>query len=160
MPLLLPLIFLSVPLIEIALFILIGGQIGVLATMAMVVLTAMLGTVLLRQQGFAVLADARRALDQGRLPIGAVADGLFLLAAGLLLLTPGFFTDLIGFLLFIPRIRAFLGRIVIAQVLERRGASPGPGHGTGRQPGSGALIIEGEIVERHDAPPAENKPRR
>ena len=147
MPLVLPLIFLAVPLIEIALFVLIGGQIGVLATIGLVIVTALLGTFLLRRQGFAVLAQAQQAIDEGRMPIGAVADGVFLLAAGLLLLTPGFFTDAIGFLLFIPRLRAFLARQILQFLAAGRTGS------TGRQGRSGPIVIEGEIVDEKPRKP-------
>jgi UPF0716 protein FxsA len=109
---LLLIIFIGVPLAEIALFVTIGGQIGLLATIAVVIITAICGTYLLRWQGFAVLQEARRATDAGEMPVRPVVDGVFLLIAGVLLLTPGFLTDTIGFLLFVPAIRRSVGSFI------------------------------------------------
>lgn len=114
MPLFLP--FLAVPLIEIALFILIGGEIGIFATLAMVLVTAVAGSVLLRRQGIAVLNRIRTELEQNRLPTRPVADGAMIAVAGLLLITPGFFTDFCGFLLFIPGVRSAIFSIVSSRI--------------------------------------------
>ena len=110
-----PVLFLAVPLIEIALFVTIGSAIGVLATIAIVLVTAVIGTTLLRMQGFALIGRIRARLDAGELPGRDLADGAMLLVAGLLLLTPGFFTDTIGFLLFVPAVRARIFRFVAAR---------------------------------------------
>lgn len=108
--LLLPLLLIGVPLIEIALFVTIGGRIGLAATIAVVVVTAVIGSVLLRHQGLAALVRARQAADAGQMPVEPLVDALFLFAAGMLLLTPGFLTDTIGFIFFIPAVRrAFAG---------------------------------------------------
>ncbi|TCT11905.1 UPF0716 protein FxsA [Tepidamorphus gemmatus] len=108
MPLVLLSLFIALPLCEIALFILVGGQIGVLATIAIVVLTAIAGATLVRRQGLATLQRARADFDAGRIPAGPMAEGLAILFAGVLLLTPGFLTDAIGFALLIPALRARL----------------------------------------------------
>lgn len=100
-----PFLLLVVPILEIGVFVLVGGQIGVINTLLGVVLTAFIGTVLLRQQGFALLGQAQRQMDQGKIPGKELAHGVMLLAAGLLLLTPGFVTDSVGFLLLVPPIR-------------------------------------------------------
>ncbi|WP_319533361.1 FxsA family protein [uncultured Cohaesibacter sp.] len=100
-----PFLLLVIPVLEIGVFIIVGGQIGVLYTLLGIVLTAFIGTVLLRQQGFALLAQAQSQMDQGKIPGKELAQGVMLLAAGLLLLTPGFVTDTIGFLLLVPSIR-------------------------------------------------------
>lgn len=100
-----PFLLLTLPIMEIFVFILLGGQIGVLNTLLGIVLTALIGTILLRQQGFALLAKAQSQMDQGKLPGKELAHGVMLLAAGLLLLTPGFVTDSVGFLLLVPTIR-------------------------------------------------------
>ena len=100
-----PFLLLIVPIIEIALFILIGGQIGLGWTLAMILVTAIAGTFLLRQQGFAVMRRIRSETQAGRIPGREMAHGLMLLLAGVLLLTPGFFTDAIGFALFLPPLR-------------------------------------------------------
>ena len=100
-----PFLLLILPIMEIFVFILLGGQIGVLNTLLGIVLTALIGTILLRQQGFALLAKAQSQMDQGKIPGKELAHGVMLLAAGLLLLTPGFVTDSVGFLLLVPTIR-------------------------------------------------------
>lgn len=103
--LLLPLVLLIVPIVEIALFILIGREIGIWWTLGMVLVTAVLGTILLRHQGFRLFERIRAEAQAGRVPGRELAHALLLLVAGLLLLTPGFFTDTLGFLLFVPPLR-------------------------------------------------------
>lgn len=100
------LLFLIVPLIEIALFIQVGGFIGVWWTLAIVILTAALGTFLVRSQGIAVLAQLRGSFEELRDPTEPLAHGAMVLFSGALLLTPGFFTDAVGFALMVPGIRA------------------------------------------------------
>lgn len=151
MGLLILLLMIGVPIIEIAVFIEVGGRIGVVPTVATVIVTAMIGTALLRQQGFAVLARVRESLAAGRFPIAEVFDGLCLLVAGALLLTPGFVTDAIGLLLFVPPIRAALRRIIGAYFLSSGrvqvfGDGPEAGFGPARQPG-GPTVIDGEFEE-------------
>ncbi|MEM8791624.1 MAG: FxsA family protein [Pseudomonadota bacterium] len=99
-----------VPIIEIALFIEVGGWIGLWPTIGIVILTALLGTMLLRQQGLAALADLQGRLSEGRDPRNALAHGALILVSGIVLLTPGFFTDALGFLLLIPPVRSALIR--------------------------------------------------
>nr|WP_321461660.1 FxsA family protein [uncultured Cohaesibacter sp.] len=100
-----PFLLLAVPILEIGVFIIVGGQIGVLNTLLGVLLTAVIGTILLRQQGFALVGQAQQQMHQGKIPGKEMAHGVMLLAAGLLLLTPGFVTDTFGFLLLVPAIR-------------------------------------------------------
>ncbi len=153
MPILLLLIFVGVPLVEIALFIYIGDIIGIAATIVIVVLTAFIGTALLRLQGLSVLRTAQEALDEGRIPVDSVIDGVFLLIAGAFLLTPGFLTDSIGFLLFVPFIRRGLARWIFQRLVESDKVSftifgshsgNGPG-GRQRPPGGGGPVIDGEF---------------
>lgn len=108
--------FIAVPLIEIGLFIQVGGAIGLWPTLFVVVGTAMAGTALLRHQGLGALARLQQSLDQGEAPLEPVFDGFCLLAAGALLLTPGFFTDAVGFALFVPAVRHALRRLVAKRV--------------------------------------------
>ncbi|MCW8916487.1 MAG: FxsA family protein [Magnetovibrio sp.] len=108
--------FIGIPLIEIGLFIQVGEAIGLWSTIAVVILTAIVGTALLRHQGFNTLTRVQNAMNQGEMPMDAVFDGFCLLAAGLLLLTPGFFTDAIGFLLFTPPLRALLRRTLASRI--------------------------------------------
>ena len=111
--------FVLVPIIEIALFIQVGGAIGLWPTLAIVILTAVAGTFLVRTQGLATLAELQRSLQGDGNPTHAIAHGALILAAGLLLLTPGFFTDATGFALLIPPIRAALIRWGAARLAGR-----------------------------------------
>lgn len=107
------------PIAEMALLIKVGGIIGVLNTVGLVLLTAVIGTWLLRQQGLATLLRANQRLNSGELPAKEVAEGLILAVGGALLLTPGFITDTVGFLCLIPGTRHWLA----AQALKRMMAS-------------------------------------
>ncbi|MDU8927960.1 FxsA family protein [Alisedimentitalea sp. MJ-SS2] len=98
--------FIGVPLIEIALFIQVGGAIGLGYTLLIVVLTAILGTYLVRTQGLAALADLQGSFSELRDPTEPLAHGAMILFSGALLLTPGFFTDALGFALLVPGIRS------------------------------------------------------
>ena len=98
------LLFLIVPLIEIALFIQVGGAIGLLATLAIVIITAALGTMLVRSQGIAVINQVRGSFEELRDPTEPIAHGAMVLFSGALLLTPGFFTDAVGFALMVPAV--------------------------------------------------------
>ena len=100
-----PLLLLIVPLAEIAAFVIIGREIGVLWTLAMIFVTAVLGSILLRVQGFGLINRIRAETEAGRVPGRELVHGVMILIAGVLLLTPGFITDAIGFLLFVPAIR-------------------------------------------------------
>ncbi len=100
--------FIGVPILEIAVFIEVGGQIGLWPTLGLVVLTALVGTWQLRAQGLATLTRARTHIDRGVLPAHELFDGLCLLVAGALLLTPGFVTDTLGLLLFVAPFRDLL----------------------------------------------------
>ena len=109
------LILVGVPIIEIGLFIELGGFLGLWPTLAIVVATALLGSYLLRQQGLSTLEELRRTAETGQSPAGPMAHGALILVAGLLLLTPGFFTDSVGFLLMVPPLRSVLIRWVAAR---------------------------------------------
>jgi UPF0716 protein FxsA len=111
------LLFLLVPLIEIALFIQVGGLIGIWPTLAIVVLTAIGGTMLVRSQGFRVLNDLRGSFERLGDPTEPLAHGAMILFSGALLLTPGFFTDAVGFALLVPAVRAAVWSWVRARVV-------------------------------------------
>ncbi len=141
MPLLF-LTFLLVPLLEIYLLIEIGSVIGAVWTVAGVVGTAVAGAVLVRRQGLAALGRFRSATEAGELPTITIIEGLALLVAGALLLTPGFFTDAIGFVLLTPPLR---------QILIRRwfsGRVEGMGNATQRKRDSG--VVDGEFRRLDD----------
>ena len=97
--------FIAIPLIEIALFIQVGGAIGLWSTLAIVIATAMLGTFLVRQQGMRAMGDLRGSFKDLRDPTEPIAHGAMILFSAALLLTPGFFTDAVGFLLLVPGVR-------------------------------------------------------
>ncbi|MCP4043468.1 MAG: FxsA family protein [Gammaproteobacteria bacterium] len=99
------LIFLLVPILEIYLLIHLGGLVGVIPTIILVVFTAVLGAALVRIQGIATLYRIQETLARKELPATALFEGAFLLVAGALLLTPGFFTDAVGFLCLVPPFR-------------------------------------------------------
>ena len=99
-------LFIAVPIIEIALFIRIGGMIGLWPTLGVVVLTAILGTAMLRQQGLRTMNALQDQLRRGADPSPLLLEGALLLVGGVLLLTPGFFTDAVGFALLVPQLRA------------------------------------------------------
>lgn len=104
--------FIGVPLIEIALFIEVGGRIGSPATILVVIATAVLGAWMLKAQGITTAQRAQMRLQEGEIPLDQAFDGMFLVFAGALLLTPGFLTDAIGFSLFVPQVRGWLrGRL-------------------------------------------------
>ena len=134
------LLFFTVPLIEIFILIEVGGWIGAIPTIFFVVFTAVLGALLLRHQGLITLQRFQLSLAQGQVPAMELMEGVVLIIAGALLLTPGFFTDLIGFLCLIPPLRqAVIGRIVERQMI----VAGGPG---GEHPDEGRHItIEGEF---------------
>ncbi len=140
--------FIIVPIAEIAIFIGVGGAIGLWNTLALIVLTAIAGTALLRAQGLSTLRRAQESFARHIFPMAELFDGLCLLIAGAMLLTPGFATDTAGLALFVPWIRAALRRAMLGYLGTRGGgriwvdgediAAPGdPGGGEGR-------TIEGE----------------
>ena len=122
-------VFVAVPLIEIALFIQVGGWLTLWPTLGVVIATAAIGTVLVRREGLRVLGDVQRALDELGDPVAPLAHGALILLSGALLLTPGFLTDTVGFALLVPGVRT----AVLAWILRNRlhvrvfGARPQPG---------------------------------
>ena len=97
--------FIIIPIIEISIFITIGSNIGILNTIAIILTTALVGIFLVRRQGIKLLFDAQRNLSQGVMPTQEIKGGIFLLISGLLLITPGFFTDFIGFSVFLKPVQ-------------------------------------------------------
>ncbi|NNK15381.1 MAG: FxsA family protein [Sulfitobacter sp.] len=108
--------FIAVPMIEIALFIQVGGAIGLGWTLAIVLITAVLGTWLVRTQGAMALGQLRSSFSDMRDPTEPLVHGAMILFAGALLLTPGFFTDAIGFSLLVPGVRQAAYRAIRARV--------------------------------------------
>lgn len=110
-------VFLIVPILEIYLLLQVGGVIGAGWTIALVVLTAVIGVQLLKMQGFSTLTRARQKMDAGELPAQEMLEGMALVVAGALLLTPGFFTDGVGFFLLFQPTRRWLMKGLAARMI-------------------------------------------
>jgi UPF0716 protein FxsA len=119
--LLLLLVFVAAPLIELYLLIEVGSVIGALPTIALSILTALLGGALVRLQGFRVLFRAQAALEKREVPAFELLEGALLLLVGMALLLPGFVTDAVGFLLLIPPLRR---RLILRLLVARGGLKP------------------------------------
>ncbi|TGD67236.1 FxsA family protein [Tabrizicola sp. WMC-M-20] len=140
-------LFLLVPMIEIALFITIGGWLTLWPTLGLVLLTGVIGTALMRWRGLKVLAELRGDMGQLKNPLSPLAHGALIVLAGLLLLTPGFFIDAIGFLLMSPRVREFVIAFVGARVkIQTFGATA-----SASRP-DGPVVIDGEFFEVDENP--------
>ena len=101
-------VFMLVPIVEMWILIEVGGWIGALPTIGLVVVTATLGLSLLKRQGLSTLLSARQKMNEGSIPATELVSGVMLAVGGALLLTPGFVTDLVGFVLLIPQTRQWL----------------------------------------------------
>lgn len=110
------LLFIVMPIVEMWLLITIGSYIGALSTIALVLLTALMGIGLLREQGVSTLWRGREKLQQGKIPAQEMMEGIVLAVSGALLLTPGFVTDTIGFLGLLPFSRIYLVKIILQKV--------------------------------------------
>jgi len=102
------LIFILVPIIEISIFITVGSNFGILNTISIILLTALIGIFLVRKRGLGLLFNARKSMSEGIMPTNEIKGGIFLLISGLLLITPGFFTDLFGFAIFLKPVQNFI----------------------------------------------------
>lgn len=154
--------FIAIPLIEIALFITVGGWLTLWPTLAIVLATGIIGTHLVRKQGLKVLSELRSSMSQMRDPLSPLAHGALVVLAGVLLLTPGFFTDAVGFALLVPAVR----QAVIAFVASRvQVASFGTGFQAGphRNPRENVRyddVIEGEYSDLSDSAAPEKGPNK
>ena len=115
--------FIVLPILEMYILIEVGGFIGALNTIGLVLLTALLGLILLRQQGFRTLLNARNKRMQAELPTEEIVTGIFLAVGGALLLTPGFVTDFIGFMCLLPFTRSFLMSLIATSFFDVSGFS-------------------------------------
>jgi UPF0716 protein FxsA len=153
MPLLLVVLFIVVPIAELAVLIQIGQLIGVWWTIALLVADAILGSLLARSQGRLAWRRFNEALQAGRAPAREVMDGALVLFGGALLLTPGFISDILGIVLLLPPTRALVRAVLVRRFLGRMIASMGGPRvrGGGRGPGPRqAYDVEGTAV---DSPP-------
>lgn len=137
------LLFVGVPLIELYFLIQVGSEIGALPTIGLSIFTALLGGALVRIQGFSVLMRVRDAMARNQVPALEMLDGALLLVAGLVLLLPGFFTDILGFLLLVPVLR----RLLMSRFVHIVPNQPPPGQGQAR---NGPRTIEGEFRRERD----------
>ncbi len=106
------LLFIVVPAVELALLIEIGSRIGTLTTLAVIVVTGIVGAFFARREGLGVIQDIQRKMGGGQLPADSMGDGALILVAGALLMTPGFLTDAFGFLCLIPATRSVIRQLV------------------------------------------------
>ena len=170
MPLLLLALFLLLPIAELYVIIQVGQAIGLIPTLAILILDGFVGAALARSQGRAAWERFNRAVAEGRMPARETADGAMIILGGALLLTPGFITDVVGICLLLPPTRALL-RTGFARLARRRMAftwtvaspppRPGPGFG-GRQtppanPRPGDYDYEGTAQEITDPPELEER---
>lgn len=102
------LLFVGVPLVELYFLIKVGSQIGAFSTIFLTVFTALLGSWIVRAQGFATLSKVRESMNRGEVPAFEMMEGAVLLVCGFLLLLPGFITDVVGFVFLVPPIRRWL----------------------------------------------------
>lgn len=155
--------FITVPIVEIAVFIQVGDIIGLWPTLGIVILTAIIGTALLRQQGISVLFRIQENLEANRMPVRELFDGVCLVVAGALLLTPGFVTDAVGFLLFVPPARSAIAAWIASRMLSRADIrfthTESHGTTTRHDPRTRAPIIDGDFedITRSDPGDTDNE---
>lgn len=143
------LVFIAVPLIELALLLQVGAWIGPVPTIALVIVTAIAGASLARWQGLSAIERAKSMAQAGQLPAGPVFDGILILVAALLLLTPGILTDAVGFFLLVPLTRRWLVVLIRKriEVAEGPGETREPKQPPPSDPGGGKIIDQdGNIV--------------
>ncbi|WP_423821017.1 FxsA family protein [Salinisphaera sp. SPP-AMP-43] len=140
------LLFIIAPIVELFLLIKIGGVIGIIPTVALVLLTAAIGSQLVRRQGLEVMNRIRSAQARGEAPALPMLDGAALLLAGFMLLTPGFISDALGFVLLVPKLRQQLARSLLSRfvILSPGGMGGGPQRGPFDNDGT----IEGEYQRK------------
>ena len=149
-----------VPLAEIALFVVLGGEIGLTATLVIVLVTAIIGSVTLRTQGLNTLEKLRALKADEEAPI-VLIEGLMILVSGLLLLTPGFLTDTIGFLLLVPPIRNFLAQRAAARaIIHIAGGRPANNSAGFRQGAPGPRARDDTPFEKPETQAKEPSPSK
>nr|WP_086938081.1 FxsA family protein [Thaumasiovibrio occultus] len=150
------LLFIVVPIVEIALFIQVGGLLGLWPTVGLVLLTAVVGASLVRSQGIMTLMSVQDRLQKGEMPAQQIVEGVMLAVSGVLLLTPGFMTDALGMLVLLPAPRAYLAREMMSRVkVQSMNAQSGFYHQQGfdhstHRTGEGD-VFEGEFESKDEA---------
>lgn len=147
------LVFSAVSLLEIFVLVQVGGFLGVWPTIALVILSALVGSTLVRSQGLQLVQQLQQRLAKGEMPGQQLVEGCMLLITGILLVTPGFVTDLCGLLLLQPNIRSKIAHIILTNV-KINPASMGTGYSNSQVFKKGHLddrdIIEGEFERKDD----------
>ncbi len=146
-------LFIGVPLIEIYLFITLGGLIGALPTVLLVIMTALIGVSLLRAQGLSTMAKFQQEVATGQLPASTMLEGVALILGGALLLTPGFLTDTIGFLCLIP----FTRQTIIGWAIKNMKVTSNRFNSAGPARPNDPNIIEGEFRQSDEGPEDQSK---
>ena len=149
---LLVLLFIVVPIAELAVIIQVGGLIGFWPTLALLIADSILGSMLMRAQGRVTWRRFNEAIQAGRVPAREVADGVLVIFGGALLLTPGFLSDIAGLLFLLPPTRALIRRVFLREAMRRMTITmatpgPGPGPGFGARPPRRDSDVEGSAVE-------------
>ena len=157
MGLILLLAFIGIPILEITVIIKVGGLIGAWPTVGLIFATAVAGSALVRAQGFHILTRAQQTLDSGQFPAEELFDGMSLLVAGLLLLTPGFVTDAFGLVLLVPPFRRVIAGWVWRALLRSPNVHFSGTWGHTERHGD---VIEGEFTEVHPERDDPRLPRR
>lgn len=153
------LLFTLVPLVEIYLLVQLGGLLGAWPTIALVAITGLLGAALARREGRRALASYQEALAKGKLPEEGIVSGLLILVGGVMLITPGVLTDVVGLALMVPPVRRAVAKQVKARVQKRidtgsiqvmhigAGGFGFSGFDAGQPDGE---VIDAEVVERRE----------
>jgi UPF0716 protein FxsA len=146
-------LFIAVPILEIYLLVQVGEQIGLLSTLLTIILTAMLGASLVRREGIKTLLSLQERLNNNEMPGRELADGAMLLLAGILLVTPGFFTDAIGFALAFPLTRTLLrNRLITILAAHIQTSNQGFHSHPSEPPRANESTIEGEFQQHQEQP--------
>ncbi len=159
-------VFVVVPAIEIALFIVVGEIIGVLPTVLLVFATAIIGVGLARRQGFDTLQRLKAEMERDRVPGEEIGNAVVIVIAGMLLITPGFFTDTLGLLLFVPALRRAMWRwlrTALKPVVVTGGGAGWDAGGPAAGPGTGPARGDPPVIDldRDDfGPPRSDTPWR
>ncbi len=143
-------LFIAMPIIEIAVLLRVGAALGWFPTLGIVVLTAVVGTAMLRQQGLATLNKARQRMGAGEMPAQQMLEGVLLMVGGVLLLTPGFVTDAFGFACLLPWSRQWLAKKIASRSVV--GVAGGIGAGAGVWTGGSGERRGGEEGRTRGAP--------
>jgi UPF0716 protein FxsA len=153
------LLFIGIPVLELLIFLALGSKIGITSTLGIIIVTAFLGAYLTKSQGLKALSKYQTALAEGRLPHEEAIDGVLILIAGAVLLTPGFLTDAIGFSLLIPTCRDFFKAVIKAKLKDRVTVA---GEAMGAPPSSHSgprvINIDAEVIDIPDPAPKSTDP--